>query len=104
MISLTQYSLNYNTEKEPRKNFLLRDGLTPPTKNVANVRYKPEVKADAKDMEFIETYLKDNIDYGFSENAVEELLYFDEKGDLIKKEGVPEFERADSMDSISEFD
>mmetsp|Transcript_5785 Transcript_5785/g.6537 ORF Transcript_5785/g.6537 Transcript_5785/m.6537 type:complete len:173 (-) Transcript_5785:33-551(-) len=96
--------LNYDIMQDPRKNFLLRDGLTPATKNVQNVRYKADVKEVAVDVEFIEGYLKDNIDYGFSENAVEELLYFDEKGNLVNREGVPEFEKADSVGYSSLYD
>ena len=93
-----------NSKDEPSKNFLLRDGLTPATKNIMNVRYKDEVNEKREDVGIVEEYLKDNIDYGFSENAIEELLYFDENGKLVKSETVPEFEQIHSEIASSNYE
>lgn len=83
---------------------MLRDGLTPATKNIVNVRYKEEVKENVEDMAKVEEYLKDNIDYGFSENAIEELLTFDKDGNLVSKETIPEFDHGQSDMYSSNYD
>ncbi|CAI2372951.1 unnamed protein product [Moneuplotes crassus] len=85
-----------NAMDEPNNEFLLRDGLTPATKNIVNVRYKKDVKENKEDIAKVEEYLKDNIDLGFSENAVEELLTFDKEGNLVKKETIPDFDPGQS--------
>jgi len=60
-----------------------RHGLAPATKNIRNIRYKREPNEDPKEVHSVEKILKDIIDYGFADNVEEELLYFNDKGDLV---------------------
>lgn len=61
-----------------------RHGLAPPSKNIRNIRYKKEPNEDSNEVHAVETILKDIIDYGFADNVEEELLEFNEKGELVK--------------------
>ena len=63
----------------------MRNGLAPVTKNVRNVRFKKEQNEDPKQVEGVEKILKDIIDYGFADNVEEEMLEFNDEGELDKK-------------------
>lgn len=65
-----------------------RHGLTPPTKNAQNIRYKKQCTLSEKDLdhrkiEEIQKILNDIINYGFSASVEEELLTFDKEGKLV---------------------
>lgn len=88
-------------EVQPKYDYMMRDGLTPATKNVANVRYRKDQDEDPEEICKIESILKDIIDYGFADHVSEELLYFDDDGNLIRTENVPEYDKAMSIDETS---
>jgi len=79
---------NYLKEsKEPSNHALLfRHGISPITKNVRNIRYTKKLKFDFEKVKVVESVLKDMIEYGFSEHVDEELLHFDDDGNLSKIE------------------
>eukprot|EP00347_Sterkiella_histriomuscorum_P002384 403368367 len=59
-----------------------RHGLAPVAKNIRNIRHKKEPNEDPDEVHAVEQILKDIIDYGFADNVEEELLEFDDNGDL----------------------
>ncbi|CDW83486.1 transcription initiation factor tfiid subunit 7-like [Stylonychia lemnae] len=70
-----------------------RHGLAPVAKNIRNIRHKKEPNEDQEEVHAVEKILKDIIDYGFADNVEEELLVFNDDGDLVKVEKVDNKER-----------
>ena len=60
-----------------------RHGLSPAAKNVRNVRHKVDPIVDKKTVHQVELILKSLIETGFAQNCDEELLEFDENGNLV---------------------
>jgi hypothetical protein len=96
-----QIPSNLENERTPKYDYMLRDGMTPATKNVVNVRYKKDVDENPEEIGKIETILKDIIDFGFADHVEEELLYFDDQGKLSKTEKVPFYDKEPSNDDMS---
>eukprot|EP00351_Strombidinopsis_sp_SopsisLIS2011_P006035 CAMPEP_0116874734 /NCGR_PEP_ID=MMETSP0463-20121206/6289_1 /TAXON_ID=181622 /ORGANISM="Strombidinopsis sp, Strain SopsisLIS2011" /LENGTH=127 /DNA_ID=CAMNT_0004518861 /DNA_START=446 /DNA_END=829 /DNA_ORIENTATION=- len=75
---------------DPEKHPLLLDdlkyrhGLSPAATNVRNIRHKRDPKVDTTQVHEVEKILKDLIEYGFADNCEEELMEFDEDGNLVK--------------------
>lgn len=65
---------------EPLK---FRHGVSSVAKNVRNIRHKKEIREDPSEVHSVEKVLKDIIDYGFADNVEEELLDFNDQGDLV---------------------
>jgi hypothetical protein len=61
-----------------------RHGLSPGGKNIVNVRHKIEPHVDPKQVREVELILKSLIETGFAGNCDEELLEFDEAGQIIQ--------------------
>ena len=61
-----------------------RHRLSPGAHNVRNVRHKLDPIVDANKVHEVEVILKNLIETGFADNCDEELLEFDEDGNLIK--------------------
>lgn len=53
-------------------------------KNVRNERWKEKPKFNVEEVNHVEQQLKEMIDHGFTENVEEELLEFDQTGQLVK--------------------
>ena len=62
-----------------------RNGISPITKNIKNIRYKKKPEFDVDKVKNVETILKDLIDTGFADHVDEVLLEFDDEGRLDKK-------------------
>lgn len=62
----------------------LRHGLSPAAKNIRNVRHKVDPIVDKKTVHRVEVILRSLIETGFAENCDEELLEFDDEGNLVK--------------------
>ena len=93
-----------NANKQPKYDYMMRDGLTPATKNIVNVRHKNDVEEDPEEISKVENVVKDIIDYGFADHVTEELLHFDEDGNLVRTEGVPMYDKEMSIDDTSLYD
>ena len=61
-----------------------RHGLSPGAHNVRNVRHKLDPVVDPNKVHEVEIILKNLIETGFADNCDEELLEFDEDGNLVK--------------------
>lgn len=61
-----------------------RHGLSPAARNVRNVRHKVDPVVDKQSVHKVELILRSLIETGFAENCDEELLEFDEDGNLVK--------------------
>lgn len=59
-----------------------RHGITPPSFDVREKRFKKEGRFKKEDVNKVENQLKDIIESGFADNVVEELLIFNESGEL----------------------
>ena len=71
-----------------------RHGLSPAAKNIRNVRHKVDPIVEKKTVHQVEVILKSLIETGFAENCDEELLEFDENGDLCEvTKGITEEQR-----------
>ena len=68
------------------REYKMRNGLTPGTKNIRANRWQRPLKAQRTEVIQVENILKDIIDFGFSDNVDEELwtLTFDGSGKMIK--------------------
>lgn len=75
---------DYDQEQFWNEALRFRHGISPIAKNIRNIRYKKKPQFDKDKVKRIETILKDLIDYGFADHVDEQLLDFDEKGDLTK--------------------
>lgn len=60
-----------------------RHGLSPAAKNIRNVRHKIEPVVDKEKVHKVEKILKSIIETGFADNCDEELLEFDDDGNLV---------------------
>ena len=58
-------------ESKSVENLKLRDGISPITKNIRNIRYKKKPKFDVEQVRKIEKMLKDHIDLGFADHVDE---------------------------------
>ena len=58
--------------------------MSPAAKNIRNVRHKVDPIVDKKTVHQVEVVLRSLIETGFAENCDEELLEFDEDGNLVK--------------------
>ena len=63
-------------------NLRWRHGLAKPAENIRNIRHKLDPKVDQNKVQLVEAVLKDLIETGFADNCDEELLEFDEDGNL----------------------
>ena len=71
-----------------------RHGLSPASKNIRNVRHKVDPIVDKKIVHQVEKILRSLIETGFAENCDEELLEFDEDGNLVRTvKGITEEQR-----------
>lgn len=71
-----------------------RHGLSPAAKNIRNVRHKVDPIVDKKIVHQVEKILRSLIETGFAENCDEELLEFDEDGNLVRTvKGITEEQR-----------
>ena len=71
-----------------------RHGLSPASKNIRNVRHKVDPIVDKKIVHKVEKILRSLIETGFAENCDEELLEFDEDGNLVRTvKGITEEQR-----------
>jgi len=61
----------------------MRHGLSPAAKNIRNVRHKVDPIVDKKTVHRVEVILRSLIETGFAENCDEELLEFDDDGNLV---------------------
>ena len=59
-----------------------RHGISPVAFNIRNQRHKRKPTFDTKKVKRVENILKDLIELGFSEHVDEQLLDFDEDGEL----------------------
>jgi len=75
---------DYDQERFWGEALRFRHGISPIAKNIRNIRYKKKPMFDIEKVKRIETVLKDLIDFGFADHVDEQLLDFDEKGDLTK--------------------
>lgn len=81
-----------------------RNGLSPAAKNVRNVRHKVDPIVDKKTVHKVEVVLKSLIETGFAENCDEELLEFDENGDLTQViKGITEEQRQQHVNDILNY-
>ena len=72
----------------------LRHGLSPASKNIRNVRHKVDPIVDKKTVHRVEVILRSLIETGFAENCDEELLEFDDEGNLVRTiKGITEEQR-----------
>jgi hypothetical protein len=60
-----------------------RHGLSPGAKNISNVRHTQEPVVDKQKIGEIEVIMKDLIESGFGTHCEEELLTFDDLGNLV---------------------
>eukprot|EP00352_Strombidinopsis_acuminata_P006571 CAMPEP_0176373468 /NCGR_PEP_ID=MMETSP0126-20121128/26057_1 /TAXON_ID=141414 ORGANISM="Strombidinopsis acuminatum, Strain SPMC142" /NCGR_SAMPLE_ID=MMETSP0126 /ASSEMBLY_ACC=CAM_ASM_000229 /LENGTH=124 /DNA_ID=CAMNT_0017733613 /DNA_START=425 /DNA_END=799 /DNA_ORIENTATION=- len=75
-----------------------RHGLSPAATNVRNIRHKRDPKVDTTKVHEVEKILKDLIEYGFADNCEEELLEFDEDGELANvTKGVQEKDKSKAL-------
>lgn len=75
-------------------NIKYRHGLSPASKNIRNVRHKVDPIVDKQIVHKVELILRSLIETGFAENCDEELLEFDEEGNLINTiKGITEEQR-----------
>ena len=72
--------------KRHQNKFLLKDGLTPGTKDFTKTRAKKEEEVDKLDMKRVTKEMRNIAKYGFSDKVQESLLHFDAKGNLINEE------------------
>jgi len=63
-----------------------RHGISPVAKNIRNIRYKVKPTFDIDKVNRVEGILKDLIDYSFADHVQEQILSFDEEGQLMKIE------------------
>ena len=79
-----------------------RNGLSPAAKNIRNVRHKVDPIVDKKTVHQVEKVLRSLIETGFAENCDEELLEFDDEGNLLKvTKGITDEQRAkQNVDSV----
>jgi len=61
-----------------------RNGISPAAKNIRNVRHKVDPIVDKKTVHRVEKILRSLIETGFAENCDEQLLEFDEEGNLTR--------------------
>lgn len=82
-----------------------RHGLTPGAYNVRNVRHKVDPVVDPKKVHEVEVILKNLIETGFADNCDEELLEFDDDGNLVKitKGVTPENQRMQHVDEVMAY-
>lgn len=59
-----------------------RSGISPVAKNIINIRFKQKPKFEVDKVKKVEQILKDLIDFGFADHVDEQLLEFDEAGNL----------------------
>jgi len=107
--------------KDPSQPLMLPDmkyrhGLSPAARNIRNVRHKVDPIVDKKIVHQVEIILRSLIETGFAENCDEELLEFDEDGNLVRTvKGITEEQRQqqhvdavlaykDGLNSISDID
>ena len=68
--------------------------MSPAAKNIRNVRHKVDPICDKKTVHQVEVILKSLIETGFAENCDEQLLEFDENGELVEViKGITEEQR-----------
>ena len=79
-----------------------RNGLSPAAKNLRNVRHKVDPIVDKKTVHQVEKVLRSLIETGFAENCDEELLEFDDDGNLTKvTKGITDEQREkQNVDSV----
>jgi TATA-binding protein-associated factor Taf7 len=75
---------HYPEEKFWNEALRFRHGISPIAKNIRNIRYKKKPQFDIGQVKRIETILKDLIDFGFADHVDEQLLEFDEEGNLTR--------------------
>lgn len=63
-----------------------RHGISPVARNIRNIRYKVKPTFDIEKVQRVEGILKDLIDYSFADHVQEQILSFDEEGQLMKIE------------------
>jgi len=61
-----------------------RHGLSPGAQNIRNMRHKLDPIVDKEKVHQVEMVLKNLIETGFADNCDEELLEFDEDGNLVR--------------------
>ena len=85
--------------------FISKHGITPPTFDIREKRFKKENRFRKEDVTKVENQLKDIIESGFADNVVEELLIFNDKGELkeVKRveKGVGEDNKSSEYESRS---